>query len=232
MHRYERLRGQPEWARGLPRKKKWKSGHGSGSDESSDDDDDEDEEDSLLRRTGSLLKGPGEQLPRGILDIKRMKDANSSKRAEAVVRAVEFHPSSSVVLVAGFHKTLDLFQVDGQTNPKLQSVHIQGFPISSAHFTQDGREVVMSTRRKKFFVYDMMAGKITPVYGIRGEGFSRHVHKELRCLFRAPSHSPSGRDERFWDKFVVSPDNEYLVFLGRDGYMVLVSNKVGNGWRD
>lgn len=97
-----------------------------------------------------------------------MKDANSSKRAEAVVRAAEFHPSSNVVLVAGYHKTLDLFQVDGQTNPKLQSIHIQGFPISTAHFTQDGREVVMATRRKKFFVYDMVAGKVTPIHGIRG----------------------------------------------------------------
>ncbi len=25
---------------------------------------------------------------------------------------------------------------------------------------------------------------------------------------------------------MVSPDNQYLVFLGKDGYMVLVSNKV------
>ncbi len=37
----------------------------------------------------------------------------------------------------------------------------------------------------------------------------------------------SGRDERYFDKFVVSPDNQYLVFLGRDGYILLVSNKVG-----
>lgn len=100
-----------------------------------------------------------------------MKDANSSKRAEAVVRAVEFHPSANVVLVAGYHKTLDLFQVDGQTNPKLQSIHIQGFPISTAHFTQDGKEVVMAARKKRFFVYDMMAGKVTPIFGIRGRIF-------------------------------------------------------------
>ena len=35
-----------------------------------------------------------------------------------------------------------------------------------------------------------------------------------------------GRDEIYWDKFVVSPDNQYLVFLGKNGYMILVSNKV------
>ena len=37
-----------------------------------------------------------------------------------------------------------------------------------------------------------------------------------------------GRDERFFDKFVVSPDNKLLVFLGKDGYMPLVSNKVNH----
>ncbi len=35
-----------------------------------------------------------------------------------------------------------------------------------------------------------------------------------------------GREERYFDKFVVSPDNQFLVFLGKDGYMPLVSNKV------
>ena len=35
-----------------------------------------------------------------------------------------------------------------------------------------------------------------------------------------------GREERYFDKFTVSPDNQLLVFLGKDGYMPLVSNKV------
>ena len=158
--------GQPEWARGPPKPKKRKNRGGDSDSDSSDE-----EESSLLQRTGSLLKASTDRLPGGFLDLKRMKDANSSKRAEAVVRAVEFHPSSNVVLVAGYHKTLDLFQVDGQTNPKLQSIHIQKFPISHAHFTRDGREVVMTGRKKRFFVYDMMAGKVTSIPGIRGTKF-------------------------------------------------------------
>lgn len=160
--RYEKLLGQPEWA---VRASKSKRQHLTKSDTDSDSGD---EEEGMLQRTGDLLKAHSEHLPKGILDLKRMKDANSTKRAEAVVRAVEFHPTSNVILVAGYHKTLDLFQVDGQTNPKLQSVHVQGFPISTAHFTQDGTEVVLAGRKKRFFVYDMMAGKITPVHGIRG----------------------------------------------------------------
>jgi U3 small nucleolar RNA-associated protein 18 len=136
--------------------------------ESDDDSDSSDEEVGILQRAGDLLTKSTDQLPKGTLDIKRMKDANSAKRAAAMVRALEFHPSASVLLVGGYHKTLDLFQVDGHTNPKIQSVHIQGFPISNAHFSKDGREVVLTGHRRRFFVYDMMAGKITPIRGIRG----------------------------------------------------------------
>lgn len=58
--------------------------------------------------------------------------------------------------------------MDGEVNPKLQSIHVQDFPISTAHFTRDGTEVVMAGERKSYYVYDMIAGKITRVYGIRG----------------------------------------------------------------
>jgi U3 small nucleolar RNA-associated protein 18 len=130
-----------------------------------------------------------------------MKDVNSAKRAQAAVKSVEFHPTASVALTAGWHKTLDLFQVDGEVNPKLQSVHVQDFPISTAHFTRDGTEIVMAGERKSYYVYDMIAGKITRVNGIRG------------------------RRDRRYNRFVVSPDNTLLAFLGKDGYVLLVSNK-------
>lgn len=170
--RYEKLRGQPEWARASQKGRKRRREIGS----DCDSDSSSEEEGgggggggSILRRAGNLLTKSTDQLPKGFLDLKRMKDANSAKWAEAVVRALEFHPTASVVLVGGYHKTLDLFQVDGQTNPKIQSIHIQGFPISAARFSQDGREVVMTGRKRRFFVYDMMAGKITPIRGIRGK---------------------------------------------------------------
>lgn len=162
--RYEKLCGQPEWAKG-PLKR-----HRSGS---SDDSDSSDEETGILQRAGDLLTKSSDQLSKGILDLKKMKDANAAKRAEAVVQALQFHPSASVVLVGGYNKTLDLFQVDGHTNPKIQSVHIQGFPISNARFSEDGKEVVLTGRKRRFFVYDMMAGKITAIRGIRGQGGQR-----------------------------------------------------------
>ena len=81
----------------------------------------------------------------------------------------------------------------------------------------------MTGQKRIFFVYDMMAGKITRIHGIRGKCNVQMIAfsaSKLRISFWL------GREERFFDRFVVSPDNNLLVFLGKDGYMPLVSNKV------
>ena len=62
--------------------------------------------------TGQLLCGSAHhRLPPSLLDVKRVRDINRSKRAQAAVKCLEFHPTASVALTAGWHKTLDLFQV-------------------------------------------------------------------------------------------------------------------------
>ena len=40
-------------------------------------------------------------------------------------------------------------------------------------------------------------------------------------------HSLLGRGEKHFDKFHVSPDGKILVFVGMDGYLILLSSKVG-----
>ena len=130
-----------------------------------------------------------------------MKDANHSKRAQAVIQAVEFHPSASVVLTAGLHKSLGLFQIDGENNSLLQSIFLQRFPIPTAHFTASGEEVIMAAEEHRFYVFDLLAGKVTMINEIKGH---------LKELF---------------SKFQVSPDNQLIVFQGRDGYIPLLSNK-------
>ena len=37
---------------------------------------------------------------------------------------------------------------------------------------------------------------------------------------------PAGREERYFNKFHVSPDGKHLVFVGTNGYLVLLSSKV------
>ena len=70
----------------------------------------EGEEDTLLQTAGSIL-GKSSRLPKGTVDIKRMKNANRAKPAQAVIQSLHFHPHANVLLTAGFHKSLDFFQV-------------------------------------------------------------------------------------------------------------------------
>jgi len=68
------------------------------------------------------------------------------------------------VLTAGMNKKLDIFQVDGETNPRIQNLFLENFPIYSAQFTPDGQQVVTSSRRKHFYVFDMATGDIQGTY--------------------------------------------------------------------
>lgn len=61
-------------------------------------------------------------------------------------------------------------QVDGKTNPKIQSVHLERFPVHQARFSRDGRTVIAtSLRNKMFYLYDMMEGRVAPVRSVRGQ---------------------------------------------------------------
>lgn len=60
-------------------------------------------------------------------------------------------------------------QVDGKTNPKIQSIHLEAFPVHQARFSRDGELVIAtSPKNKMFYVYDMMEGRVSPVHAIRG----------------------------------------------------------------
>ena len=59
-------------------------------------------------------------------------------------------------------------QIDGQTNPSIQSIHVKNFPIHTAHFSADGEQVIMASRRPFFYVYDMIKGEVTRIPGVRG----------------------------------------------------------------
>lgn len=165
--------------------------------QSSDDDSDVDD---LLQKTGNYLV-TSSSLPKGLIDLKQCTDANKEQPSESKLKSVEFHPTAQVILTAGMNYTLSLFQVDGKLNPKIQSVFLDGFPIHTARFSSDGLEVIMGSRFKNFQYYDMMAGKIVNVPKIKG------------------------LEEKMMKKFKVSPDGRFIVFLGKNGEMHLLSAK-------
>ncbi|MEJ1272207.1 UTP18 small subunit processome component [Cricetulus griseus] len=147
--------GVPDWAETGRKRRK------------SSDDESEEDEDDLLQRTGNFISTSA-SLPRGILKMKNCRPANAERPTTARISSVQFHPGAQVVMVSGIDNAISLFQVDGKTNPKIQSIYLEKFPIFKACFSANGEELLAtSIRSKVLYVYDMLAGKLTPVHQVR-----------------------------------------------------------------
>jgi len=176
------------------------------------DDDAEEEEtnDNLFQQTGNFLNVSNKTalLPKGVIDIKICTDANKEEPHQGRLKSVEFHPSARVMLTAGLGQKLTLFQIDGKKNAKIQTIFIDKFPILSAHFThQSGDEIIMGSRHKNFYYYDMIAGKVV------------NVVPPVKAIdeYQRPSISAN---------FQISPDNKLIAFVGSQGQIHLFSAKV------
>lgn len=181
--------GVPSWAETSVKKSKRK-----GVDDDEDDDD-------LLKRTGNYVDA-SETLPKGIIKIKKCLNANNANPGEGRLTSVQFHTSAQVVLTAGLDHTISLFQVDGKTNPKIQSIHLENFPVNKACFSADGEQLVATGMRNKlFYIYDMMEGKIIPVPRVKG------------------------LNEQRVKEFEVSPDGQFLLLTGSSGFLHLMTMK-------
>ncbi|XP_008069782.1 U3 small nucleolar RNA-associated protein 18 homolog isoform X3 [Carlito syrichta] len=180
--------GVPAWAETNKRK-------------TSSDDESEEDEDDLLQRTGNFISISA-SLPRGILKMKNCQHANAERPSAARISSVQFHPCAQVVMVAGLDNAVSLFQVDGRTNPKIQSIYLERFPIFKACFSANGEEVLAtSTHSKILYVYDMLAGKLIPVHQVRG------------------------LKEKIVRSYEVSPDGSFLLINGIAGYLHLLLMK-------
>jgi U3 small nucleolar RNA-associated protein 18 len=117
------------------------------------------------------------------------------------------------MLCGGLAQKLNLFQIDGKKNTKIQSIFIERFPIMAAHFThQQGEEIIIGSRHKSFYYYDMLAGKLVS------------VTPPVRALDEF--HRPS-----MCTVFDISSDNRYIAFVGSQGQVHLFSCK-SKEWLD
>ncbi|XP_071553451.1 U3 small nucleolar RNA-associated protein 18 homolog [Temnothorax nylanderi] len=144
-NRYKLFVGTPKWAE-LERK-----------DEADDDDLDSD----ILKHSCHLEAPKVKNLPKNVIDIKALKALNRSTHTEGpIITSVEFHPSSTVALVAGTSGVLSLFQVDGHTNEKLHSMQFEKYPISKATFMKEGTEILLGSQYYPYcYTYDLMNDK-------------------------------------------------------------------------
>ncbi|XP_076293401.1 U3 small nucleolar RNA-associated protein 18 homolog wicked [Lasioglossum baleicum] len=154
----------------------------------------------LLKHSSHLEKPKLKNLPKSIIDIKALNPINKQTHVEGpVISSVEFHPSSTVALVAGTSGTLSLFQVDGIENTKLHSMQYKKFPISAAKFLRDGTEVLIGSQYYPYcHSYNLISGKTNKI-----------------LLPHGVTNIPD---------YEVSPDGKLIAFSGRTGEIYLLSS--------
>lgn len=79
---------------------------------------DEDSDEEISRHLSTVSKSTSKNLPKGELSFKRLKNINKATMKEGRITALEFHPKSTVGIVAGQKGVVSMFAIDGRENKK------------------------------------------------------------------------------------------------------------------
>lgn len=130
----------------------------------------------LVARVTKKGKQGQSRLPQGQLEMERLRNANESQgRATfSPIESLSFHPSNRahVLMTTTKDRRLRLFQVDGNTNPLLETLHIAELPMQSALFHPSGSSILLSGPRPFFYSHDLESGKTVKSTPWRGFGSS------------------------------------------------------------
>lgn len=164
-------------------------------------DEDSDSDEDLTTKTGNFTR-KSHTLSKGIIKMKKCADVNISRKSSDSLTSVQFHPHAQVAMTTGIDQSLSLFQVDGDSNPLVQSLFLDHFPVHRARFCSDGLSLMATSfRNKLFYLYHMTEGKVTPVSGVRGLNEARVK------------------------EFSVCPVGDTVLLWGSRGYMHLLTLK-------
>lgn len=182
--KFQKIVGEPKWAQ-LDR------------DAASDSDSDNE----ALKKVGHVL-GPSQGvLMRNTLDYRRRGDLNKKTSNEGPrINSVEFHPNSTVALVAGHSGIATLFSVEAKDCEKLHSVCYSKYPINCARFSKSGDEAILGGQKHFFHTFDLVGGQ------------SRRVmlpRKEITKM----------------TEFEISPNGATIAIVGRFGEIHLLHGR-------
>ncbi|MFS7915229.1 putative transcription factor WD40-like family [Helianthus anomalus] len=133
------------------------------------------------------MKGKSKLLP-GLLEYARLVDANAQDPSHGPINSVQFHRNGQLLLTAGLDKKLRFFQIDGKRNMKIQRIFLDDCPIRKASFTPDGSQVILSGRRKFFYILDLVKAKTDKIGPLVGreekslESFESHRIRKQSLL--------------------------------------------------
>ncbi|CAE6532102.1 unnamed protein product [Rhizoctonia solani] len=199
---FEKANPVPEWAATRSKRtRRLSQTSASGSDS---------DEEQVEPTTGPMevVDAPIDALPPTELAITRLRDANQAARTDGPVTAVQFHPSSRVpvLMVAGADKRVRLFNVDGLTNPLLQTLHTPALPPNNASFHPSGTSILLSGPRPFICVYDLQSAHVA----------THHVSG------RARPDAKTDTQDRACDVNAFSRDGRTLAIAGRQGRVRLL----------
>ncbi|KAG8930526.1 hypothetical protein FRC01_002648 [Tulasnella sp. 417] len=111
-------------------------------------------------------------------------------------------------------RRLRLFNIDGLTNPILQTVHTPNLPITNAQFHPSGQSILLSGARPYFVTYDLQSGTTT---------------ESPRGLWSSSSVTEDGKaqGDRSMEIAKFSDDGKLLAVGGRGGYVHLLQCGTG-----
>lgn len=137
--KFERIAGAPKWA--APKTQK-----------------SEDSDEEITRSVGHLTQSTSNLLPKGIINVKKLRDVNRQTGNEGEITSVIFHPKSTVGIVAGLKGIVSMFSIDSAENKKIHNMKFEKFKIYCCRLNNDGAELILGGDESHYHTYDLLTG--------------------------------------------------------------------------
>lgn len=209
---FVKMNPTPEWATSTARRKRRRADSDAGGDDVRGVD-----LDTLVTSSGGILGHRRRtRLDPGVLSIERLRDANQAAQAEGEVNAIQFHPSPqvSMLLTASSDRRIRLFNIDGHTNPRLQTLHIPALPVTNAQFHPSGSSILLTGHRPFYYTYDLQSGATT---------------RSPRGLWGTTFANGNNNADLSMETCAFNSGGDVLAVAGRRGYVHLVDWRTGGG---
>ncbi|XP_050077222.1 U3 small nucleolar RNA-associated protein 18 homolog [Anopheles maculipalpis] len=160
---FEQLVGKPKWA-------------------DLDRDRDLDSDDEILQKVGHVVKGTASQgLPKGMIELKKLKNLNRETKAEGEITGINFHPTSMVAIMTGKRGLVSIVTVDGVRNEKLHTIWLPKMRVVCSSLSPDGSEATFGSYRKFYHVYNLMSGRSDTLKIPERETWMMKNYRVSRC---------------------------------------------------
>eukprot|EP00933_Yihiella_yeosuensis_P038666 TRINITY_DN32603_c0_g1_i4.p1 TRINITY_DN32603_c0_g1~~TRINITY_DN32603_c0_g1_i4.p1 ORF type:complete len:538 (+),score=117.57 TRINITY_DN32603_c0_g1_i4:77-1690(+) len=160
------------------------------------DEDTSDSEDEGLTKVAATSKNPlapkgSGHLPERTIELSKLKDLEivaGQKKGPAAVEVLQFHPTAELIFTGGRDKTLRMYAIDSDENPKVASYHFKDFPILGASFTNDGSQVIMTGIGSQIWGLDVQSGES---FEVRNATAAGRIHYHGLAMGPSRTDSPS-----------------------------------------